>query len=231
MDNDTTQQDAFIREVDDEYRRDQLARLWKRYGRWLLIGIGVGLALLAAGLFWREHQRSEAAKAGEQLMQSMGRLEIGDKAAQAEVAKLAAAGHKGYAVLARMAQAGVAARHGKNDEAMRQYRAIANDDKVAQPLRDFALLRALRIGFDSLPPATLEKELKPFAEPGNPWFAVAGDMLAAAYVRDNKPDMAAPLYAAIAKEETAPPSTRARAGQMAEMLGAAPATAQQDQAK
>ena len=236
MDKETPQEDAFIREVDEEYRRAQFAALWKRYGRWLLIGIGLGLLLLAAVLFWREHQKREAAKAGEELMQVMGRLDIGDKAALAQVRKMGESAPKGYDVLARLAQAGVAARDGKNAEAVKLYRAIAQDDKAPQPLRDFAHIRALRAGFETIPSATLISELKPYAEPGNPWFAVTGDMLAALYLRDNKPEMAAPLYAAIAKEEGAPSTTRARAAQMAQMLGADPSdiqgkNAEQDQAQ
>ena len=236
MNTEPNQEDAFIREVDEEYRRAQLANLWKRYGRWLLIVIGLALVLLAAGLFWREQQKREAAKAGEELLQLMGKVDVGDKAALARIADMGRDGPSGYTVLARMAEAGVLARDGKNAEAMKLYRAIADDRAAPQPLRDFAHIRALRAGFETLPTATLIKELQPYAEPGNPWFAVAGDMLAALYLRDNKPEMAAPLYAALAKEDGAPPTTRARATQMAQMLGAAPAevqntAAQQDQAQ
>lgn len=236
MTTEPTQEDAFIREVDEEYRRAQFAGLWKRYGRWLLIGLVVGLALLAAVLFWREHQKSQAAQAGEELIQLMGRLEIGDKAALAQLRTMGREAPASYSLLARMAEAGLAAREGKNAEAMKLYRSIADDEAAAQPLRDFAHIRALRAGFETMPSATLIQDIKPYAEPGNPWFPVAGDMLAALYLRDNKPEMAAPLYAALAKEEGAPPTTRARAAQMAQMLGAAPAdvqntATQQDQAQ
>ena len=38
--------DAFIREVDEEVRRDQLSQLWRRYGRWTLIAVGLFLVAL-----------------------------------------------------------------------------------------------------------------------------------------------------------------------------------------
>ena len=33
--------EAFLREVDEELRRDQLTSFWTRYGRWLVGGIGI----------------------------------------------------------------------------------------------------------------------------------------------------------------------------------------------
>ena len=45
--------EAFLREVDDELRRDELQSFWKRWGRWLVGGIIAALALFAAYLWWQ----------------------------------------------------------------------------------------------------------------------------------------------------------------------------------
>jgi len=55
--------------------------------------------------------------------------------------------------------------------------------------------------------------------PGNPWFGSAGELVAMAYLRQNKPDLAGPLFAALAKDKTVPDSIRQRARQMAGALG------------
>ena len=55
--------DQFTREVDEEYRRDQMAALWKRWGT-LIVGVLVVVVVGVAGwTFWegRERQASEAA--------------------------------------------------------------------------------------------------------------------------------------------------------------------------
>ena len=44
--------DAFIREVDEAYREDELKRFFQRYGRWILLAVGLGLAGLGAALWW-----------------------------------------------------------------------------------------------------------------------------------------------------------------------------------
>jgi hypothetical protein len=61
--------------------------------------------------------------------------------------------------------------------------------------------------------------LKPLAKPGNPWFGSAGELVAMAYLKEGKKDLAGPLFAAIAKDEDAPKSMRSRARQMAGVLG------------
>ena len=61
--------------------------------------------------------------------------------------------------------------------------------------------------------------LKPLAVPGNPWFGSAGEMVAISYLNMNKSDLAGPLFAQLAKDETVPPTIRSRALQMAGVEG------------
>src|SRR5687768_649125 len=99
------------------------------------------------------------------------------------------------------------------------YAAVAADDDVAAPFRQLAAIRQLMLQYDSLPYATLVTRLQPYAQAGNPWFGTAGEMLAVAHMRAGKPELAGPLFAAIAKETSVPTSIRSRAAQMASMLG------------
>jgi len=61
--------------------------------------------------------------------------------------------------------------------------------------------------------------LKPLAVPGNPWFGSAGEMVALSYLNMKKSDLAGPLFAQLAKDETVPPTIRSRALQMAGVEG------------
>jgi hypothetical protein len=219
----TDQGDSFIREVDEEYRRDQLAQFWTRYGRWLLIAVGVALIALAGYLYWREEQRRSAGEFGAQMVEAADALDASniEKAAPI-VAQAVAADSDGYQALGRLTQAAIAAREGKTAEAANMYAAVAADDDIAEPFRELATVRQLMLQFDSLPNATLIARLQPLAKAGSPWFGTAGEMLAIAHMRAGKPELAAPIFAAIAKDAGVPPSLRARSGQMASMLGANP---------
>ena len=60
-----TDNEAFLREVDEELRRDQISGFWKTYGRWVAIAIGLGLAIFGGYLWYLNHQLKEAGIEGE----------------------------------------------------------------------------------------------------------------------------------------------------------------------
>ena len=91
--------------------------------------------------------------------------------------------------------------------------------RAPQAYRDLATLREVAASFDSMDKAEVVKRLKPLAVPGNPWFGSAGELLAMAYLEQNRRDLAGPLLAQIAKDEDAPRSVRSRARQLAGTLG------------
>ena len=70
-----------------------------------------------------------------------------------------------------------------------------------------------------LNPQTVVDRLKPLATPGNPWFGSAGELVAMAYMKQGKEELAGPLFAAIAKDDDVPQTLRSRARQLAGLLG------------
>jgi len=61
--------------------------------------------------------------------------------------------------------------------------------------------------------------LKPLAVPGKPWFGSAGELVALAYIKQNKTEAAGGILAGIAKDKTVPDTLRRRARQLAGQLG------------
>ncbi len=216
----TDTDEAFLREVDEGVRRDQAASLWKRYGALAIIALVVFLGALGGWLWWREEQGRNAGVAGEELIQAMSKLEVGDTAVAKPVfEKLAKDGPQGYRPLALMMQAADAAGSGENAKSITLLDTVAADAKAPQPLRDAALIKSVRQGFDNLPPATVIARLKDLAVPGNPWFGIAGEMTALAHVKAGNPELAKPLVIAIVRDASLPPSLRNRVAQVALSLG------------
>ncbi|SNS54366.1 hypothetical protein SAMN06295912_108168 [Sphingomonas laterariae] len=221
-------EDAFFREVDEELRREQIGTFWKSYGRFLAIAIVVGLVAFGGWLYWQHQQRLAADAASEQFTQAL--IEIGqgqDKAAAPKLDKLKAEGNDGYRGAAMLTQAAAAMERNDTKAAIAAYQAAVADTKLAQPFRDLALIRQTAVELDTLPPAQVIERLKPLAVAGNPWFGSAGEMTAVAYMKMGKPELAGPLFAAMAKDEGVPVSIRERAARLATTLGvdAAPAAA------
>ena len=212
--------EAFLREVDEGVRRDQVLSLWQRYGKLGIAILVLFLAAVAAGLWWRDSQEKQAGIAGENFNQALTKLEVGDTAtARPLLDTLAKDGPKGYRPLAQMMQAADAVGVGDIAKATGLLDAVAADTAQPQPLRDAAVIKSVRLNYDALPAATVVARLKPFAVPGNPWFGIAGEMTALAHVKAGKPEMAKPLLVAVVRDTSLPGSLRNRAVQLALSLG------------
>lgn len=213
--------DSFIREVDEEYRRAQLTSLWSRYGRWLVAAIVLLLAALGAVLWWRAEQVRTAGLNGEQFSRALSKLETGNLPEAAPILADLAKGDTGYGTLAKLTQAANFVRAGDTRKASAIYNAVAADTTQPQPFRDLATIKAVRLDFDALPPATVIARLKTLSVPGNPWFGVAGEMTAIAQLKAGQPALAGALLASIARDGSLPIGLRGRAQQLAGSLGVA----------
>jgi hypothetical protein len=212
--------EAFLREVDEGVRRDQVLSLWQRYGKIGVVVLVIGLAALAGWLWWQDQQVVKAGVAGEDFARATEQLDVGEAGkARPVLDRLAKDGPGGYAPLAQLVQASDAVAAGDVARARKLLDAVAADAKVAEPLRDAALLKSVQLGFDTLPPATVIDRLKPLAVPGNPWFGPAGELTALAQLKAGKPEAAKPLLTAIVRDETNTASLRGRAAQLALSLG------------
>ncbi|WP_370309770.1 tetratricopeptide repeat protein [Sphingobium abikonense] len=211
--------EAFMREVDDAVRQDQLTTFWQRYGRILIVLLVVGLAAFGGWLYWQHHQKTQSEAVSEQMDTLLDTAVGGGTPDAKQLDALTKASQPGYRASALLVQAGVAARKGDAKAAIAAYRAIAADGSLDQPYRDLALIRQTSLEFDSLKPQQVVDRLKPLAVEGAPWFGSAGELVAIAYMKMGKNDLAGPMFAAMAKDEKVPQSIRSRARQMAGVMG------------
>ena len=211
--------EAFMREVDEAVRQDQLLTFWQRYGRALAVLLVVGLAAFGGWLYWQHHSKTQSQAVSEQMDKLLTTAAGGGTPDAKEVDALTKAGQPGYRASALLVKAGLAARKGDSKAAIAAYKALAADTSLDQPYRDLALIRQTTLEFDAIKPEQVVDRLKPLAVEGAPWFGSAGELVAIAYMKMRKPDLAGPLFAAMAKDENVPQSIRSRARQMAGLLG------------
>lgn len=223
--------EAFLREVDDELRRDQLVGFWERWGRLSIAAIVAALALFGGWLYWQHRQEQAAGVEGEQLAAAYDQLSQNQPAkAQPILAKLATSKRDGYRASALATQADVLLQKNDLKGAASKFAAIASDTSLAPPLRDLALIRQTAAEYDQLKPQVVIERLRPLAVKGNPWFGSAGEMVAIAHLRSGRRDLAAQMFGQIANDPDVPASLRQRAVQMAGTMGTAPVTVSKGEA-
>jgi hypothetical protein len=212
--------ETFLREVDENLRRDQLQDAAKKYGAWIAAAVLLLLAAAAGWLYWQDRQQKAAAKDSEALAQvytDIGAGKLGNVPQRLD--GLAGQSNGALRASALLTRAAVALEQNDRALATAKFREIAADDDLPQPYRDLALIRGTTMEFDTIPADQVIVRMQPLAKPGNPWFGTAGELTAMALIKQGKKAEAGRLFAAIAADQQAPQSIRARAVQIAGTLG------------
>jgi hypothetical protein len=167
-----------FQEVDEEVRREQLKKLWDRYGVYF---IALAVLFVAGVAGWRGYdywQSKKAAEFGAQfnaaaILSEQGKHDEAEKA----FARIASEGTSGYRVLARMREAAELAERDPK-AAVAAYDDLAASAATGQPLQDLAALRAGMILVDSAPLTEMTRRLEPLAGAGAPFRHSARELLA-----------------------------------------------------
>jgi hypothetical protein len=199
----------FIREVDEEYRRDQIMQIWKRYSGLI---VGVIILVVAAVGGWRywqyaERQRAEAAAVRYEDALHLARDGKTEEAEQA-FAAIAKEAPQGYQTLSRFR---LAAELGKQnpEEGAKAFEALANDAGVEAVLQDLARLRAAMLRLDSADAAAAQA-LEKLATPTNVWRHTARELLGVNAMKRGDYEGAGRWFDQIAADRDTPQGLRGR---------------------
>ncbi len=210
----------FAREVDENLRRDQARDFAQKYGRWLIVAAVLLLAAVGGWLYWQHRQDQQAQRQSEELSQVYG--DIARNQVQTVPPRLQALGKSDNDVIrasALLTEAALALEKNDRATALNRFKQISGDGSLPQPYRDLAIVRSTTLEFDTLKPEEIIARLQPLAQSGKPWFGSAGELTAMAYLRQNQPERAGKLFAAIAADPQVPATMRSRAVQIAGTLG------------
>jgi hypothetical protein len=212
--------ETFVREVDENLRRDRARDFFKTYGNWLIAGVVLFLAISGGLIWWNQHRVAKRGEQVEQLAQVYRDIGSGNVSnAGSQLDALSDSGSKGVRASAKFARAALALQQNDTKQAAGIYKSISEDSGLPQPYRDAALVRQTALEFDQLQPDAIITRLAPLTKPGEPWFGSAGEMTALAMIKQGKTQQAAQLFATIAKDKTVPETLRARAAQIAGTMG------------
>jgi len=209
-----------FQEVDEEVRREQLKKLWDRYGN-LLIAVCV---LIVAGIgAWRGYdywQAKKAAETGVAFEQAAILAETGKhKEAEAAFAKIAAEGTTGYRVLARLREAGEMAQTDKN-AAIQAYDALAADKSIGPVMQDLAAVRAGYLMVDTAPYSQMAAKLEPLAAQDRMFRHSARELLALSAWKAGDTSAARKWTGMMMADPATPSGTRSRAEILSELIAA-----------
>ena len=208
-------------EVDEEVRREQLKKLWERYGAYV-IALAIVVLLGVAG--WQGYdwwERKKAAESGAEFEAALMLSEDGKQdEAQAALNKLATTGSSGYRVLARLR---AAAELGKRDAAAaaKIYDELAADGSNGEVLQDFAAVRAGYLLVDTASYDEMRRRLEPATAANRAFRHSARELLALSAWGAGNSKSARDWAEMVITDPEAPPGTRNRAEVYIALVGPA----------
>jgi hypothetical protein len=197
-------------EVDEEVRREQLKKLWERYGNYVIaaaFAVILGVAAYRGYEWWQDRKAVEAGAAYDAAAQ----LAEGGKHEEAEAAfaKLAAEGTSGYRQLAQLRQAAeIAERDPK--AAVAAYDAIASTTAGEPLVSELATVRAAFLLLDTAKLDEMVQRLDPVAQPSGTFRHTARELLALSAWHNGDAAATRRWTDAAKSDPEAPPALRSR---------------------
>jgi hypothetical protein len=207
-----------FQEVNEEVRREQLHKLWQRYGNYLF---ALCILVIVAVGAWRGYewwQAKQAGQAGAAFEAAVLLAEAGKHPeAETAFAKVAADGTASYRVLARLREASELA-HTDSKGAVKDYDEIAADKGAGQVIQDLAAVRAGFLLVDVAPFSEIRQRLEPLTGPERTFRHSARELLALSAWKAGDMTAARQWTDTIMTDSQSPTGTRNRAEILSELI-------------
>lgn len=204
--------DILLREVDEELRRDQMAKLWEKYA--VHAGVAAALVVVAvAGFkFWEARRIAAEQSTGARFEDAQRAVSDGKSAdALKNFADIAGTAPGGYAALASLQVAALDAKEGRSEKALAAYEALGKNSSVDPLIRDFARLQAAAMRLSAADFTEIQNRLNDVAAAENPWHANARELIALAALRAGKTTDARSMFEQLLSDRRTPTSVSERA--------------------
>jgi hypothetical protein len=215
-------QESLLREIDEDIRRERYAKLWKRYGSYVIAALVLVLIAVAGYSIWQERTAARQGQAAEQFAAAMALAGKNRTAAEERLRAIAGDGPSGYAMLAAFQQAALLAKGGDRQAARAAYQDLQRT--AADPIyRDLAVLleAMLVLEQEALPidADAIRAKLRPLAADSNPWRFSARELTAVLAWRGGQTAEAKDQLHALAADPQTPADIRERAQQILAQIG------------
>jgi hypothetical protein len=206
-------------EIDEELRRENFAKLWQRYGGYV-IALAVSIVVaVAAVVGWRAYQLRVHQAEGERYSLALDLARQGkDKDAQDVFAEVGRQARGGHATLAQLEDAALKAKGGDTKGAIAVYDALIAESSTDPAYRDLARLLAAQYELKDGDASAVIARVAPLTSATNPWHPTALELTALAQLKTGNKVEARAVYQRIADDLAAPQGLRARAAEMAAAL-------------
>ncbi len=208
--------EAFINEVTEEVKNDNMKAFFKKYG--LLIFSIVFLVITATVSFetiknWREHQFQNKTSAYISAQYGQTKEDI------IKTLEQIAGGRYGlYSELARLQIADLLLVDDKVQDAVNMLSVMASNDELDPRVKTLATIKLVSLKIDTAPKKEIEELLAPVLAADDSWAPIAKEYLALATAQNGEIEAAADMYTKLLQDSRISEAQRGRIQDMLSVL-------------
>ncbi len=216
-------EDAFIREIDEEIKNDKIKKLWDQYGLFIVLFVIAAVSIAVSYetfKSWNEKRKQQYSNSYAYALSLQNQGRYAESLDVLEQMKKADNGV--YSDVAQIQIANILIDQGKTDEAVKLLEEIVAKKSFNKQMRDVAAIKLASYKLDTAPSDEVKKLLTPYTESENSWTNIAKELLAMLAVRDANFNEAKALYKEISTSSSATESLKSRAKDMLATLNEVP---------
>ena len=208
-----------FQEIDDELRQDKASRLWKLYGKYVIVVAIIIITSVGGYKFWQQKQLDDGEKASIAYEAALARSASGDfKGAIDQLNEKELGITPGYAALYQMQKANLAMKIKDFEAALITYKDIAENDDYPQSIKEWASFRHAVIRVEKQIDSNASADLDKLIATDSPWRFLAKEIKAIKEIETGNNSEAKAIFSELADDENAPERLRVRAAEFVQTL-------------
>lgn len=209
---DESMADAFIMEVDDEVKNDNLKAFWKKYGLYVVLFVVVVLSLTVSFETIKNWRENQFRKQTDTYIASS--LEKSPQDMIVALEKIAAGNHGIYSELARIQISDILLEQGKTQDALNMLQSLFDNDELSPRIRNLAAIKLASQKVDTAPFSEIQTLLKPVIDADDSWTPIAKEYLALSAIQAKDYQTARDLYQQLLQDPRVSDEFRSRVQDM-----------------
>ena len=208
-----------FQEIDDELRQDKASRLWKLYGKYVIVVAIIIITSVGGYKFWQQKQLDDGEKASIAYEAALARSASGDfKGAIDQLNEKELRITPGYAALSAMQKANLAMKIKDFEAALITYKDIAENDDYPQSIKEWASFRRAAVRVEKQIDSNASADLDKLIATDSPWRFLAKEIKAIKEIETGNNSEAKAIFSELADDENAPERLRVRAAEFLQTL-------------
>ena len=209
--------EEFIREVDEELKEEKYARLWKKFGPYV-IGLAFSIILVTVGfVLWKNYVNSSQQSLGDDFSAAVELVQENDiDAALVALDKVSESSSDGYVTLAKLKKAALLIEKEEIKKGLEIYLDLEKS-AVNKSFRDIATLFYVLNSMDTNPPQLLMKKIDSLID-NSSWSSSALELQAFLFLKMNDVESAQKTFKEIVDKKSIPSSLKRRSQDMINFL-------------